>query len=297
MKSISANAGLLVCILSFAANARPIDISETISLERYTIVDDVTLQQDDGFMLKDGKFEVTVSTLTGTLGLPIDEFVPISGRPIIQEIYYDAYKSGGVIPKWTRSADDFYIGQFPYVIVSVEGKADPNPTITISEQPQSQEVLLGGTASFFVGAEPASYLSYQWLHNKKVLPGQTFPSLVLANVSRAEAGMYAVEMNTGGKKIISGEAVLKVVTPVTIKTEPKSLTVKLKGTVTFRVVAEGTSPFGYQWYFNAVPIPNATKSSHSISKANQTDAGNYAVVVTNAVSSATSTTATLTVSP
>jgi hypothetical protein len=238
-----------------------------------------------------------VSTVTGTLGLPIDEFVPISGRPIIQEIYYDAYKSDGVIPKWTRSVDDFYIGQFPYVIVSVEGKEDPNPTITISEQPHSQEVLLGGTAYFFVEAEPASYLSYQWMRDKRVLPGQASFSLVLTNVSRAQAGMYTVEMNTGGKKVLSDEAVLKVVTPVTIKTEPKSLTVKSKGTVTFRVVAEGTSPFGYQWYFNAVPIPNATKSSHSISKADQTDAGDYAVVVTNALSSVMSTTALLTVSP
>jgi hypothetical protein len=80
-----------------------------------------------------------------------------------------------------------------------------------------------------------------------------------------------------------------------ITTQPSSATVNTGASVTFSVVASGTSPLTYQWYKSSSPISGATSASYTISSAATSDAGNYSVVVTNALGTATSSTATLTV--
>ena len=66
-------------------------------------------------------------------------------------------------------------------------------------------------------------------------------------------------------------------------------------TVTFAVTVEGTAPFTYQWCKNGSNITGATGASYAISGVQLADAGNYWVVVSNSVGSATSDVATLTV--
>jgi alpha-tubulin suppressor-like RCC1 family protein len=72
-------------------------------------------------------------------------------------------------------------------------------------------------------------------------------------------------------------------------------------TPTLTVATDGSGPFGYRWYFNGTPLTDnsriigSTTSSLSISNAQTSDTGNYTVVVTNLVSSATSTVTTVTV--
>ena len=63
----------------------------------------------------------------------------------------------------------------------------------------------------------------------------------------------------------------------------------------FSVGVSGTSPLSYQWNKNGTPISGATLSSLTLTALKWTNAGSYTVVVTNAVGSVTSATATLTV--
>jgi hypothetical protein len=73
--------------------------------------------------------------------------------------------------------------------------------------------------------------------------------------------------------------------PLTITTQPVSQTVNTGNPVTFSVVAAGgTTPYTYQWFLNITPISGATSSTYSIGSASSGDAGNYNVVVTDAVS-------------
>ncbi|MBI4658044.1 MAG: immunoglobulin domain-containing protein [Verrucomicrobia bacterium] len=85
--------------------------------------------------------------------------------------------------------------------------------------------------------------------------------------------------------------------PPRIITPPQSQTVNVGATVTFSVVASGTGPLTYQWRKNDQNIPGATLVSYTIASAQNSDAGNYDVVVRNSAGSVTSQSATLTVPP
>jgi len=83
----------------------------------------------------------------------------------------------------------------------------------------------------------------------------------------------------------------------TITTQPQNQSVSVSNVASFSVVASGTAPLAYKWYFNTnTPLANATNSSFTLLSAQFTNAGSYSVIVTNAYGSVTSTIATLTVS-
>jgi hypothetical protein len=83
--------------------------------------------------------------------------------------------------------------------------------------------------------------------------------------------------------------------PPSITQQPRSLTVNPGSNVTFRVKATGSSPLFYKWLLNGAAIPNATNWSLLVPSATTNDAGGYSVVITNALGSATSQVAVLTV--
>ena len=82
-----------------------------------------------------------------------------------------------------------------------------------------------------------------------------------------------------------------------IETPPSSLSVFFGSTAAFSVGASGSATLSYQWQLNGVPIPGATEPTYMITNAQPAAAGNYTVIVTNSVGSATSSPAMLTVNP
>ena len=80
-----------------------------------------------------------------------------------------------------------------------------------------------------------------------------------------------------------------------IFTQPQSQSVPLGSPATFSVGATGTS-LTYQWQFDGNDIANATASSYTIASAQNTNIGYYSVIVSNALGTATSSTANLTIS-
>jgi hypothetical protein len=62
----------------------------------------------------------------------------------------------------------------------------------ISIQPTDQSIVLGGSASFSVGAAGSPPLAYQWQFDGANLAGATNATLVLNPVAAANAGRYDV---------------------------------------------------------------------------------------------------------
>jgi hypothetical protein len=84
--------------------------------------------------------------------------------------------------------------------------------------------------------------------------------------------------------------------PVVV-TDPVRAAVPEKQTATFDVQAAGPGPLAYQWQFGGRDIPGATGRQLRVVAADQRQAGNYSVVVTNRAGSVTSSAATLTILP
>jgi hypothetical protein len=83
--------------------------------------------------------------------------------------------------------------------------------------------------------------------------------------------------------------------PPAILSQPTSQLVIAGSNVVFAVGASGTPPLTYQWTRNGTKLSVATNSLLSIGGVQQSHAGDYAVIVTNAYGAVTSSVATLTV--
>jgi hypothetical protein len=87
--------------------------------------------------------------------------------------------------------------------------ASPPPTITT--QPASTGVTVGGTASFSVVASNAT--SYQWSFNNSPITGATAATYSISNAQSTNAGSYFVTVTNAGGSVISSTATLTVNTP------------------------------------------------------------------------------------
>jgi uncharacterized delta-60 repeat protein len=85
--------------------------------------------------------------------------------------------------------------------------------------------------------------------------------------------------------------------PPVITSQPTNQTVFAGGTATFSVAASGALPLSYQWNFNGTNIVEATNATLTLTNVQLSQAGNYAVLVTNAYGSVLSSNAVLTVNP
>lgn len=84
--------------------------------------------------------------------------------------------------------------------------------------------------------------------------------------------------------------------PPTILIQPQSQSVAFGSNATFTVSATGGSPLSYQWLFGGTTISGATTTSLTLTNVQTANAGDYAVVVSDAVGSVISADAQLIVS-
>ena len=180
----------------------------------------------------------------------------------------------------------------------------PDVAPTITTQPSAQIVTTGQSATFRVIATGTPAPTYQWRKAAVAITGTaTTAALTLPSVTANDAGAYDVVVTNAAGTVTSASATLTVnpipVAPI-ITTSPTERTATVGETVTFNVIATGTPTPTYQWRKDGVAIlgnPSATAATLSLSRITSTEAGSYDVVVTNLAGSATSTAATLTVTP
>lgn len=157
------------------------------------------------------------------------------------------------------------------------------PLPTITDQPDSQAVVLGASGVSFtvVASSAATITGYQWRRNGVNISGANGTSYTIPHsITTADAGTYTVVVTSTAGSRTSAGAVLTVVTPIAITKQPVNVDVALGKTATFSVTATGTSP-QYQWYKGMDPV-GTNKSTFSIPNAQFiNEANDYHVVVSN----------------
>jgi len=162
----------------------------------------------------------------------------------------------------------------------------------ITNQPISGATNLVGTtnALFNVVAGGTPAPTYQWYFNTNtLLTGQTAATLTLTNIQLTNAGTYSVVVTNVAGAVTSSPALLTVWQSPVITSQPTGTTNTAGQPVNFSVTAGGTAPLSYKWLFNTnTALLNATNATLSLANARLSQAGTYAVVVTNVAGGVTS---------
>jgi subtilisin-like proprotein convertase family protein len=154
----------------------------------------------------------------------------------------------------------------------------------IVQSPQDRLATNGTSVQLSVTATGTAPLSYQWFFNAtNLLTGSTNPVLTLTPVSPGMAGRYSVLVSNPYGSALSPEAVLEVAVLPFITQQPQSLVVNPGGTAVFNVVAGGSEPLTYRWYFNETNLIEETVGPTLVlTEVTTNDAGGYSVIVSNA---------------
>lgn len=168
---------------------------------------------------------------------------------------------------------------------------------SITNQPTSRSIIAGSNTTFAVSGTGNGPLRYQWRFNDtNNLANATNASLTLTNAQTTNAGGYSARVTDSLGAVTSAVATLTVLLPPNITTQPTNQLVIAGSNAAFSVVATGSVPLSYQWYFNTnTPQAAATNASLLVTNATTGNAGFYSVVVTNAAGSTTSSFAALAV--
>jgi uncharacterized repeat protein (TIGR01451 family) len=180
------------------------------------------------------------------------------------------------------------------------------PGITINPQPTGQTVCDGATATFTSGTTSPSF-TVQWQVDAgsgfNNLPGATTTTLSFAATAADNGKQYRAVFDNGCGTATSNAATLTVNTAPVVTDNPSNQTVTDGDPVTFTAAANGSPAPTVQWQvstdngtiFNN--IPGATSTSFSHIALLSEDQYQYRAVFTNVCDSATTSAATLTVTP
>jgi hypothetical protein len=228
---------------------------------------------------------------------------------------YQWYKDGKAISGATdssytiKSVKTSDAGKYTVKVSNSAGSVTSSAaTLTVNVPVTLSSITINGNSSVNVGST-ATYTCTATLSNgttKTVTPtraisaGSSYASITSGGVLTGKAaGTATIQARYGEgsvtKTVTKNVTVNAVVVKPSITTQPKSQTVNEGSSVTFSVVATGTTPLTYQWKKNGSNISGATKSSYTISSTKTSDAGSYTVTVSNSAGSVTSSAATLTV--
>ncbi len=189
------------------------------------------------------------------------------------------------------TADDRDGATFHYA--SNDGATAPRITLALFDQ----FPVDGDAVDFTVSASGTAPFTYQWRRNG-VIQGVSTASWTLSNVATVSSGTWSVTV-ANGRGIATSTMNLVVSTrPIvpTITRQPSALTARTGETVTFTIIASGSTPRYHQWRKNGVNLGFATTSdTYTITEAQPGDAGTYSVIVSNSGGTITSADAPLTV--
>jgi len=183
-----------------------------------------------------------------------------------------------------------------------DGGGEHAPQIT--SHPSDQTVDEGGTATFTVAATGSGTLTYQWKKDGVDVvggTGGTTPSYTTPPTTLADSGAQftCVVTNAVGSATSNAATLTVNMAPPQITSHPSDQTVDEGGTATFTVAATGSGTLTYQWKKDGVDVvggTGGTTPSYTTPPTTLADSGaQFTCVVTNAVGSATSNPATLTV--
>ncbi len=237
-------------------------------------------------------------------GTPVTLGVGVTGSPSS----YQWRRNGVAVPGATNSTytmnpvTESHEGSYDVVVSNLAGTVTSsvavlsvNDPVVITAQPLGATVNPGELATFSVTATGTGPFSYQWRKGSVAIVGATGATYTVSSAVEADEGEYSVLVTNIASSVVSAAAFLSVNDPVTITSQPSSVTLNPGGTASFSVAAVGSGALTYQWRKGGVVIPGATGSTYTIAAVTESDEGGYSVVVTSVDGSTTSVTAVLSV--
>ncbi len=172
---------------------------------------------------------------------------------------------------------------------------------SIINQPVTQTLNYGGTATLSVTVSGSPVLTFQWQQNNVPLLGATNAILVLSNATFAQNGSYTVAItnSAGGRLSQAAQVTVNPVLPAFTLQPPANVTVPAGSNVTFTIAVIGGPAPTLQWLHagtNLVDfgrISGTHSTTLSLSNLLTTDGGNYVCIASNAYGVAVSATAVL----
>jgi alpha-tubulin suppressor-like RCC1 family protein len=171
-------------------------------------------------------------------------------------------------------------------------------------QPTNQSVVVGSNASFATTVSGAQPISFQWYFNNTLLvdggriTGSTTASLSISNITTADAGYYTLTVTNFLGSTNSTAAVLTVLVPPTITTQPIGRSVPPGLPTTFAAGASGIPAPYYQWQLNGTNISGwSSDGFFHLAAVRTNNLGFYTVIAGNSIGSVTSVVAQLTFGP
>jgi hypothetical protein len=186
----------------------------------------VTLTVDDG--------KAGTSTATVTINV-VDRTPPVIAPPAA--ITLDALSNAGAPVTFTASASDAIGGPAPVTSVPASGSLFPVGTTTVAltaidwagnmatanfdvkvvahapvvtQQPEAQSAIAGGSVTFTVAANGTPALSYAWRRDGSPIPGANLATLSISNVKVADGGSYSALISNIAGSASSASALLTV---------------------------------------------------------------------------------------
>ncbi len=155
---------------------------------------------------------------------------------------------------------------------------------------------LSGYCYIKVDADGNLFIDGVTNHRARLVTFVGNPTLTLHNVNETNAGNYSVVVTSAYGSVTSSVAILTVPPlPPIIGVQPANRTNVVGDTAVFTVMADGTTPLGYQWSFNGTDLADATNALLTLPNLNTNNAGSYLVAITNLYGSVTSSNAVLSV--
>ncbi|MBT5311912.1 MAG: hypothetical protein HOL38_10060, partial [Verrucomicrobia bacterium] len=238
----------------------------------------------------DSVTETADGLLNGTVVLEVSASSPLADA----ELTYQWRRDGNILDdatKATLSLTDLQYtdaGDYTVEVTSFAGNvtSDDIPVrviqpVTIGTQPASTSGIVGGSVVLEVSVTGTDPITYQWKHIGEDVEGGTEATLTLASLIEASAGEYQAVVTNPAGSVLSDVATLTIETPPVIASLTVDQNVIAGQTVILAVTATGSQPMTYAWKKDGALIAGQISDRLILPNIAGTDAGVYAVVITN----------------
>lgn len=229
-------------------------------------------------------------TATASSGLPV-KVTLVSGAASLAGNLLTS-EGGDVVVRATQAGNATYAAAVPVerTIRFLVGSLAPYLTVRLADQ----SPLAGTALTLRASAVGTPLPAFQWSRDGVAIPGATRTELALAALTLADTGRYAVTVtNLAGSD--SSAAQVRVQSAPVFTRPPAALTVTAGDGATLSVEVAGFPAPALQWRHNGTPLPGQTGTILRLTPATVAAAGAYDVLAANALGTATSAAAALTV--
>lgn len=172
--------------------------------------------------------------------------------------------------------------------------SQPEPhSLSLTSQPSSATIYEGQNRTFSLNISHNYPVTVTWFKNGSPISGANGSSYTVSSATTGSAGTYGCSVTDGTLTVNCSNFSLTVNQIVRITTQPSNQMVNEGVDVDLNVVASGTGPLNYQWYYNGQAISGANNAQLSLQDVTINNDGSYHVVISNGGSSATSNTVTV----